>query len=939
VNSGHVFTGHFGPPYRRSYSIKGDAVNLAARIMGQAEPGQVLATDFVLDRARSDFQVTALEPFMVKGKRHPVQAFDLGPLRGRKESDRSGDLPLVGREVELRIMSDVLSRARSGQGQVIDLVGEPGIGKSRLVGELRARAGEDRVLAAASDPYESTSPYHAFRGVLREAVGIPVEEDPASGGRALLETLDRVAPELRPWAPLIAIPLEVEVPTTREVDQLDLKFKREGLEQATSDLLGRLMTEPTMLIFEDVHWIDEASAQLLLRLCSDAASRPWVLCVSRREVDGGFAPAPAAHVVTIKPGPLDARQAAALAGAASEDHPLPPHVIAALADRSGGNPLFLMELAATTTGAEGLEALPNSVESLLAAQIDRLSAPDRTLLRYSSVLGTTFSSSLLEKAIAGERLAADERAWHRLADFVGDDGTGMFRFRHALVRDAAYEGLPYRRRRELHQRVGDAIEETAGADPEAQAEILSYHYFQAGRLESAWRYSRVAGRRAQEKFAIMEAAQFYRRALASAKGLTDVAPEEAAAVSESLGDVLERAGEYAGAAAAYRTARSHLAGDALAVAGLLLKEGVVRERSGRYSQAMRWYSRGLQALEGQDPTHPVAGATRAQLSVWYAAARRQQGRLRDCITWASKAVELAEASGDKAALAHAYRLLDWVYTELGRPERTQYRGLALPIYEELGDLVGQSDVLNNLGMDAYFEGRWEEALDLYERGGEARQKTGDAVNTAHFTNNIAEILSDQGRLDEAEALFQEALRVWKGAGFRLGIAFGLSNLGRVAARAGRPDEAERLYKDAEMEFAFIGAEGQLLEVEARRAENLMWRGDPERALQLVQDSLDRADLQEGLFVLRSMLQRLRAYALACTGMPAEARAALDESLRLASAVDARYELGLTLLARAHIAEFLDDPEAGSLEQEARSILAPLGVESLPERPLPLAARK
>jgi ATP/maltotriose-dependent transcriptional regulator MalT len=161
----------------------------------------------------------------------------------------------------------------------------------------------------------------------------------------------------------------------------------------------------------------------------------------------------------------------------------------------------------------------------------------------------------------------------------------------------------------------------------------------------------------------------------------------------------------------------------------------------------------------------------------------------------------------------------------------------------------------------------------------------------------------------------------------------------VAARAGRPDEAERLYKDAEMEFAFIGAEGQLLEVEARRAENLMWRGDPERALQLVEDSLARADLQEGLFVLRSMLQRLRAYALACTGRPADAGAALDESMRLANAVDARYELGLTLLARAHIAEFLDDPVARSLEQEAHSILAPLGVESLPERPLPLLARK
>jgi hypothetical protein len=185
-------------------------------------------------------------------------------------------------------------------------------------------------------------------------------------------------------------------------------------------------------------------------------------------------------------------------------------------------------------------------------------------------------------------------------------------------------------------------------------------------------------------------------------------------------------------------------------------------------------------------------------------------------------------------------------------------------------------------------------------------------------------------------LFRDALAVWRGAGFRLGIAFALSNLGRVSARAGRADEAEGLYKEAEMEFAFIGAEGQLLETEARRAENMMWRGDPEHALELVEATLERADLHDGLNVLRCMLQRLRAYALACTGDRTSADLALDESIRWGEAVDARYELGLTVLARAHIAESFGEPDAGPFADDALALLTPLGVRTLPKRPPALA---
>src|SRR5262249_48476900 len=158
------------------------------------------------------------------------------------------------------------------------------------------------------------------------------------------------------------------------------------------------------------------------------------------------------------------------------------------------------------------------------------------------------------------------------------------------------------------------------------------------------------------------------------------------------------------------------------------------------------------------------------------------------------AIENAELASARTQLAHAYWLRDIAETQLGRD--SEFRGLALPIYEELGDLVGQAKVLNNLGFRAYYEGRWEDALDYYSRSADASAPAGDTETTASVRNNEAEILSDQGHLDRADQLFEEALRIWRGAGHATGVAFATGNRGRSAARRGTFQEAQRLLADA-----------------------------------------------------------------------------------------------------------------------------------------------
>jgi tetratricopeptide (TPR) repeat protein len=821
----------------------------------------------------------------------------------------------------MAVLREGLRSARELGGVTVELIGEPGIGKSRLVEELVQEASGDMVVAsAACELYESSTPYFAFRHLLRDFLGIPEGIEPELAAGRLRDRVRTNAPHLLPWLPLLGIPLDLDIPGTPETGQLDNKFRRQRLEQVASEFLGWSLPTPTLLVFEDVHWMDEASVELLRRLAADVQDRPWMVCLTRRARSDSLLPE-GVRSISLVVEPLPDDETAALVSAATEEAPIPSHERAALAERSGGNPLFLKELVAARMGAASVDALPNNVEALMAAEIDHLAPPDRTLLRYASVLGPSFGSALVDTALAGLVPSTGDDAWRRLRDFVDRDPSGAFHFRHALIRDAAYEGLPFRRRRDIHSRVGETLE--AGETAEEQAELLSFHFFQAQRFDKAWRYSRLAGERAEAKYANVAAADFYRRAAEAGRRLRVDAPD-LASVWVALGDVCERAGLYVQARDAYRNARRFSRGGG---ASLFLKEGVIRDRMGEYSQALRRYSRGLHAsgTEGD-------AAERNELALAYAAVRFRQGRHRDCIRLCERVAREADAVGDKASLAHAYYLAHLALTALGDPERRRYRGLALPIFQEIGDLTGQANVLNNLGIDAYYDGNWSDAMDLYRRSQDAQEKVGNLIFAADAGNNIAEILSDQGRLAEAEEIFRQALTTYRAAEYPMGIAFAMSNLGRAAARAGRTTEAFELLDQALRRFKAIKDENLELETKARMAEAHVLAGETERAREKAQDVLSHLG-RSGPPVLRAMLLRQLGYAAAQLGHLDDARSLLDDSLTLGREAGAKYEVALTLQALGRLARIDGVREAESAQLEAQSILDGLGVVRTPEVPL------
>ena len=922
VTAGRAFAGDYGPSYRRTYSLMGDCVNLAARLTELGEDWELLGNAELVEAASGQFSAVPRGPFAAKGKRAPVHAFSIGTPRPPGARQPASDAPpLVGREAELATLLEADAAAAAGHGAAVELVGEPGMGKSTLLGELAARSSSD-VLWADGDVYAGARPYSPFERLLRRRWAVPDDEPGSALATRLRSVTEAQAPHLLAWLPLIGIAFGLELPLTPEVAQTEATLRKARLEELTSELLGLLLPDATTLIFNDVHLMDDASRDLIRRLAADAAGRRWLVVVSRRtEATSPLEDIPAQR---IELGPLSDAAAAELLIRATAGAPLPPHRLAALAARASGNPLFLRELAAQLSAGRDPETLPRSVEAAIAARIDRLPATRRRTLRSAAVLGMDVDGPLFDEvaeaepgspAGGAERLAA-------LGEFLEPVAPSRWRFSHQLVREVAYEGLPYRRRSELHARTAAAIERNAAGRPEQQAELLAVHYAAGGSHAPAWWFARIAAERARARYANVEAADSYRRALAAARHLPGLAPAELAEVDEALGEICVELGELGLADVALRRALGRVRGDALAAAALQLKLAHLRAISGRHLVALRWATRAERTLAGLDG--PEVRVLRGRLAVRRARIGYRRGRHADGLAFAQDAAELARQTGDRRTLAEALEYGDLCAVEVGLPTGGAERALA--IYEELGDVGAQARVLNTLGLLAYYRGEWPVALARYEAAELAYARAGTRWDAATAVANAAEILADQGRLGEAQAGLERAMRIWRGAGAASEVAFGEYQLGRIAARQGRPAEAAERFAAARTHFLEADESTEVVMVDALMAEALGLAGDHAAALRLADRTLVRARELGGVGSATPLLARVRAAALLPLGRRHEAEAALREGLAAARGRAAGHEVAFTLVALLD-GELEDDPgEAERWREELERLAEQLGLE-------------
>ncbi|KGN41558.1 ATP-binding protein, partial [Knoellia aerolata] len=906
--SGHVFAGDFGPSFRRTYSIKGDTVNLAARLLGRAAPGELVATAQSLDRIDARVEAEALEPFRVKGKRHLVEAARVLTVRERTTSPTE-DAAFIGRAEELVTARAAVGSALAGSGTVLDIVGEAGIGKSRLAGELGPEG--VTVLSATTGSYDTGTPYATVRSLTCQSVGLEPWADPDALAARLTAAVARDAPALVDWLPLLARPFSIDLEETPQVRDLDVKFRRGRLEELALELLSALLPSPTVIRLEDAHLMDEASGAIVSRAAATAAERAWALVVTRRDAPTGYRPAgDLTGLVRIDLGSLPAEDAGELLESLTQQSRVSIHSLSAMVRRASGNPFFLMALARR---ADDAAHLPDSVESVLLGDMDGLGSRSRTLLRHAAVLGTRFDTTILAEMVPGGTDPVEVEA--ELSDYVRPVVGTLMEFRHTLMRDVAYEGLPYRLRRDAHERAGRALLEST-LETDAVADLLSMHFHAAAAYDQAWTYALVAGGRASETYAYGEAADCYERAVEAATHLPELSPASVSAAYASLGEARQMAGLSVGAIAAFRKARGLAEGDAVRQAGLLHEEARIVVRLGRFPQALRLITRGLGLIDGVPG--PEADRTRARMAAQYGFVRHLQGRGRDAVLWCARGAAWAEASGDRAALAYTYNALHLSHGASTVREERPYGRLALAAYEELDDLRGQALCLGNLAIDDYNAGRWDTALAMFARAADIFRRVGDVANEGNEAYNQADVLVAQGRFADALEPLRVALRLARGVDDEELVALSLREGARAHAGLGRADRAEDLFTQARALLVALRLPLEVARLDAGRAEAMLAWGRAEDALELL-DGMEVTD------AVHARVQRTRACALWRLGRMAEAREAVLSGISRPGTSPGGVELALLRVALGLLPTASGPDETDATDP--RDVLAALGADT------------
>lgn len=917
VNRGHVFAGEVGFEHRATFTVMGDTVNLAARLMATAGTGELYATPEVLDRSRTLFSTTALEPFFVRGKSMPIQAYAVGEEIGPRIPAIANELAFVGRDAEIEVLSGAIARVAAGQGSVVTIVGETGVGKTRLIDEAKAIAERVLTIGVHAEQAGSTSPYRAFRDPIRDLLHVE-RADQVTMEVRLRQSVAELLPELLPLLPLFGDVTHIEVPRTQRVDDIELRFRPDRTADAVIALLAASHPGPMLLIMEDAQWMDSASVALIERVIAAVSDHPWLVIVARRPEAGGVDPRGGERIELQPLGTSDATEIVITATSAA---PLRPHEIDLLVQRSGGSPLFLGEMLRMARNSR-VEDLPASLDAVVNAELDALGVLARRLVRYASVLGRSFRVSVLRELVADDQIDLDDATTRELGRFLEYEGTDRARFRHAMHRDVAYEGLPFRRRRELHLRAGQITERDAGDNPETVADVLSLHYALAHEHARAWQYARIAGDRARDRYANLEAASQYERAIEAARRLDGSVADQLVDVWRVLGDVREQLALFEDAIDAYRRAARMVDGDRVVDADLLWRRSRARMHLGAYRTALAEATKGQRMLVDLDDAD--ANAVRARLTALQALLRQSQQRAEPARRLAARAIVEAISASDDAALARAYLVSDWANRVLGSTEVSGYGEMALALYERLGDLDGAGKASNNLGAIAYFDGQWDDAVRWYRKALDAYHRCGNEASTAVAGSNLAEVLISRRAFDEAEPMLRESIRVLRASHALDDVLFAEIQLGRLLVERGDNATALAHLVAVRAEAAAVGQLGYAFEAATHLASALVALNRFDEAIQTLDDASKLVGSVDPVY--QPALARVRALALAGSGRLDEGRALLAGGLASARHQGLAYEEGLMLITSMQLDRIDGRPSPVEAIERLSTILARLQVE-------------
>ncbi|MFN7973509.1 MAG: tetratricopeptide repeat protein [Acidobacteriota bacterium] len=760
VHGGIVANLSVGGPARRNFSIVGDAVNTAARALATARWGEVVVTREAARRL-GGIATRSRGRRRVQGKKAPLGIHAISGLRPHRADPRTV-ARMVGRAAELDRFDDALRRAASGELVAIGVLGDPGIGKSRLFLEA-SRLRTARRFAVAlwrGDPYGSTS-NGAVRHLLATALGARAARPPSSRWLAGVASRLGVAPASRE---VLGHVLGHRPP--RWLASAPATIAAQAIFDAIEATLAALAWErPLLLLIDDLQWIDASSRELLERLAASQRLRRVAVAVASqgRDAPAGFSPL---HLRPLGRSAIEALLSSWLGSAA-------PELVDLAFERAEGNPLYTFELVrhlraigALEIGSRGIryhrrrgqEDIPDRLEEIVEARLDRLSPGARRAVEVAAVLGRSFSRSLLRGvagALASRAISEAEASGVVLGS--ADDGD-LLHFSQSLFRDVAYETLLHARRRALHRRTASVLEKRARTE-ERFLPSLGHHWESAGAPQRALPPYLAAARKAAHACALAESGALYRSYIRCARAST-----------------VERV-----------TARLELSDRVLRVQGRTREARLVVERALREARRL-----GARSLEGQ--------ALKGIGILEFDAGRPESGRRA-----LEASVQIARSLGDRFNEAVALNSLAVTYQQQGHLEKAaELLTRAFAIHRAHGDLRRGAVVLANMGVGLAYQGDLAGARRTYEKALAWHVKVGDRIGQGRVLGNLAATLGTLGQEEQSLERFGQALEIQRSIGNRYSEAFLLSNRGNSLDRLGRTAEARRDIEEALGIFRQLG---------------------------------------------------------------------------------------------------------------------------------------
>uniref|UniRef100_A0A7V1EI81 Tetratricopeptide repeat protein n=1 Tax=candidate division WOR-3 bacterium TaxID=2052148 RepID=A0A7V1EI81_UNCW3 len=824
INYGLVATGDLGRP--GGYTVMGDTVNIAQRLQVAAPRGKIYVSEEIYKYTNREIIYKRLKKISVKGKKDRIPVY--APLRARlKYGQRKiEEIPLIGRVEEMNFLNKIFEEINSGMGRVVAIVGEAGIGKTKLVYEFKKRLGKNAFITEGKGiEYHINSPYFVLKEVLKRVFGINDDDTPAMITRRIIRFIENTDDAI----------LKVKLPYYKYFLSADLtKSERAQLESMQGEDRSRLLLEaihalflkfsrfkPLVMIFDDCHWIDKETIEFIHTITGSIGYKPVMLItLYRPSFDiGNISQLPYFSSITLKPLRID--ETTALLKKILHCDKIDRDLFTLLLKKSGAVPFYISELALNLVNNDMIHikdgvaklkgdltiSIPRSLDELIMTKIDKLSTELRDIVNIASVIGEEFSFKLLNALIPGKERLRQNLAYivqqniFKITELKDSSEDEKYAFTHSIIRDAIYNSLLKKQQREYHQKVGFIMEKIFNLTIEEYFDALAHHFYLGGETTKALEYMERAGDQKKELYLNNSAIELYKKCLTM---VPEGMPQISIRIFEKLGTIYELIGDYENALVSYSNMESYAGKDPVVKARSLRHRANIIANQGDFDKGLGLLTKAYEYLKSFKERLSVSVLVEVSnirnLECWL---YRIKGRMEIAESKGLEAIKIITRIKDwkfntelKQALTRAYNNLSVIYCVKGDFEKAlQICKEALNVAEDTGDLRGKVNAYNVMGTVFKALGDYEKAIDSFTMNLKITEELGDKRGIGMSYCNLGNVYQHKGDNSTALDLYQKFLEISQELRDKSGIGMASNNMGIIYFNMGNYEKALKFFEN------------------------------------------------------------------------------------------------------------------------------------------------